>query len=261
MSILTLETKKYSIKIDNFEGPLDLLCYLIDKNKMNIYDVNLTEMTDQYIEYLNAMEELNLEIASEFIIMASTLIYLKSKNLLPKQEEETEEITEEELIRRIIEYKKFKEISLTLKENFNVYSNRVYKKEEEIKLPRQKLDKNYDPKKIPEVYKALIQRNSVKINKNAKNIEKIAIVEKYTVADKVKQMYKVLSKDKKFVFNKLFTMKKNDKQEVVTAFSGLLEMSRRSKVETMQDELFGDIIVKEKKEIKENKEDIQNNND
>ncbi len=74
-------------------------------------------------------------------------------------------------------------------------------------------------------------------------------------------MYKVLSKDKKFVFNKLFTMKKNDKQEVVTAFSGLLEMSRRSKVETMQDELFGDIIVKEKKEIKENKEDIQNNND
>ena len=96
MSILTLETKKYSIKIDNFEGPLDLLCYLIDKNKMNIYDVNLTEITNQYIEYLNAMEEMNLEIASEFIVMASTLLYLKSKNLLPKQEEEEEEITEEE---------------------------------------------------------------------------------------------------------------------------------------------------------------------
>ena len=103
MSILTLETKKYSIKIDNFEGPLDLLCYLIDKNKMNIYDVNLTEITNQYIEYLNAMEEMNLEIASEFIVMASTLLYLKSKNLLPKQEEEEEEITEEELIRRIID--------------------------------------------------------------------------------------------------------------------------------------------------------------
>ena len=78
---------------------------------MNIYDVNLTEITNQYIEYLNAMEEMNLEIASEFIVMASTLLYLKSKNLLPKQEEEEEEITEEELIRRIIEYKKFKEIS------------------------------------------------------------------------------------------------------------------------------------------------------
>ena len=111
MAILTLETKKYSIKIDNFEGPLDLLCYLIDKNKMNIYDVKLTEITEQYVSYLNEMQEMNLEIASEFLVMASTLLYLKSKSLLPKQEEEEEEITEEELIRRIIEYKKFKEIS------------------------------------------------------------------------------------------------------------------------------------------------------
>ena len=79
-TILTLETKKYSIKIDNFEGPLDLLIYLIEKNKMDIYDINLTEITDQYIEYLNAMEEMNLEIASEFLIMASSLLYLKSKN-------------------------------------------------------------------------------------------------------------------------------------------------------------------------------------
>ena len=107
-TILTLETKKYSIKIDNFEGPLDLLIFLIEKNKMNIYDINLTEITDQYIEYLNAMEEMNLEIASEFLIMASSLLYLKSKKLLPKQEDETEELTEEELIRRIIEYKKYK---------------------------------------------------------------------------------------------------------------------------------------------------------
>lgn len=249
MSILTLETKKYSIKIDNFEGPLDLLCYLIDKNKMNIYDVNLTEITDQYIEFLNAMEKMNLEITSEFIVMASTLLYLKSKNLLPKQEEETEEITEEELIRRIIEYKKFKEISKVLKENYKIYSNRFYKVQEEIKLPKQKLKKDYEPGKIPETYKLLIEKNSVKINKNAKNIEKIALVEKYTVSEKVKEMYKVLTKQKKFIFNKLFTINKHEKQEVVTAFSGLLEMSRRSKVETSQEELFGDIIVEKKKEI------------
>ena len=246
MSILTLETKRYSIKIDNFEGPLDLLCYLIDKNKMNIYDVNLTEITNQYIEYLNAMEEMNLEIASEFIVMASTLLYLKSKNLLPKQEEE-EEITEEELIRRIIEYKKFKEISKILKENYLIFTNRFYKGQEEIEFPKQKLEKDYGPEKIPGVYKQLIERNSVKLNQNAKNIEKIALVDKYTVADKVKEMYKVLAKQKKFVFNKLFPIKKREKQEVVTAFSGLLELSRRSKVETSQEEIFGDITVEEKK--------------
>ena len=247
MSILTLETKKYSIKIDNFEGPLDLLCDLIDKNKMNIYDVNLNDITEQYIQYLQAMEEMNLEIASEFLVMASTLLYLKSKKLLPKQEEEEEEITEEELIRRIIEYKKFKEISKTLKENYKLYSNRFYKGQEEIKLPKQKLEKDYEPEKIPEIYKLLVERNSVKINQNAKNIEKIALVDKYTVAEKVREMYKILTKQKKFIFNKIFAINKKDKQEVVTAFSGLLEMSRRSKVATSQEELFGDIVVEKKK--------------
>ena len=247
MSILTLETKKYSIKIDNFEGPLDLLCYLIDKNKMNIYDVNLSDITDQYIEFLNTMEEMNLEIASEFLVMASTLLYLKSKNLLPKQEEDEEEITEEELIRRIIEYKKFKEISKVFKENYLIYSNRFYKAQEEIKLPKQKLEKDYEPEKIPEIYKLLVERNSVKINQNAKNIEKIALVDKYTVTEKVRQMYKILTKHKKFIFNKLFTINKNEKQEVVTAFSGLLEMSRRNKVATSQEEIFGDIVVEKKK--------------
>ncbi len=244
MSILTLETKKYAIKINNFQGPLDLLCHLIDENKMNIYDINLSEITDQYIEYLKEQEKLELEIASEFLVMASTLLYIKSKSLLPKQkEDDEEEITEEEIIRRIIEYKKFKDISIVLKENYIENSNRFFKDTEQIKLPKQKLEKNYDPEIIIQVYKKLIERNSVKLNKNAKNIEKIALVENYTVASKVKEMYRVLVKQKRFVFNKLFSVNKKNKQEVITAFSGLLELSRRKKVETTQDKLFGDITV------------------
>lgn len=247
MSILTLETKKYAIKIENFEGPLDLLCHLIEINKMNIYDIHLNEITDQYIQYLNQMEEMNLEIASEFVVMASTLLYLKSKKLLPKQEEEEEELTEEELIRRIIEYKKFKEISKVLKQNFMQNGNRYYKSQENIELPKQKLEKDYDNTVIPNIYSELIERNRAKINQNAKNIEKIALVENYTVASKVKEMFKVLVKQKRFVFNKLFSLNKHNKQEVVTAFSGLLEMSRRKKVETTQEELFGDITVEKAK--------------
>ena len=254
MAILTLETKKYAIKIDNFEGPLDLLCHLIDKNKMNIYDINLSQITDQYIDYLKEQEKLNLEIASEFLVMASTLLYLKSKNLLPKQEEEEEEITEEELIRRIIEYKKFKEISKVLKQNYLEYSNRYYKLPEEIELPKQKIEKDYDKEVIPDIYKNVIEKNEQKINQNAKNIEKIAITDNYTVASKVRQMFKVLVKQKSFIFNKLFSLKKHNKQEVVTAFSGLLELSRRSKVETDQEELFGDILVKKSnKKVANNK--------
>ena len=246
-NILTLETKNYAIKIDNFEGPIDLLLYLIEKNKMKIEEINLTEITDQYIEYLNEMEKMNLEIASEFLVMASTLLYLKSKNLLPKQEEAEEELTEEELIKRIIEYKKYKTISQVFKENYAENSKRIFKSQEDIKLPKQVLEEKYSNEMIPEIYKNILERTSVRINKNAKNIEKIALVENYTVGDKVKEMFRVLIKQKKFIFNKLFSLKSRDKQEVVTAFSGLLELSRRDKVETKQEELFGDIYVEKRK--------------
>ena len=203
-SILTLESKKYLIKIDKFEGPLDLLIYLIEKNKMDIYDINLTEITEQYIEYLNQMDKLNLEIASEFLVMASSLLYLKSKKLLPKQEEETEELTEEELIRRIIEYKKYKEMSAKFKENYLIYSKRITKNPENITLPKKQLEKKYTSEIIPNIYKDLLNRTSQRLNQNAKNIDKIALVDNYTVASKVKEMLKVLVKQRKFVFNKMF---------------------------------------------------------
>lgn len=249
MSLLTLETKKYAIKIDNFEGPIDLLCHLIDKNKMDIYDIKINDIADQYIDYLNHMEEMNLDIASEFVIMASTLIYLKSKSLLPKQEEAEEELTEEELIQRIIEYKKYKEIIKKLKVNYEENSKIYLGIKENIDLPKQEIEKEYDKDLIPNLYKSLLEKNEEKINKNAENIEKIAITDNYTVTSKVKEMFKALIKNNKFVFNKLFSLKEHNKQEVVTAFSGLLEMSKRDKVNTKQEDLFEDIIVEKKKKI------------
>lgn len=245
--VLTLETNKYAIKLENFQGPLDLLCSLIEKNKMNIYDINLNEITDQYINYINQMEEMNLEVTSEFLTMASTLLYIKSKKLLPNKEEEQDEITEEELIRRIVEYKKYKDIQAILMQSYQIASNRFFKAPESIVLPKQSIEYNYESTIIPQIYSELIVRNEEKINKNAKNIEKIAITENFTVASKLKDMFRELIKHKKFVFNKLFSIKKHSRNEVVTAFSGLLELSRRSKVITYQDELFGDINVKKKK--------------
>ncbi len=243
MAILTLETSKYAIKTEEFEGPLDLLGHLIDKNKMDIHKINLSDITDQYILYINELEDSNLEIKSEFILMASTLLLLKSKKLLPKQENEEEDVTEEELIRRIIEYKKFKEISKKLKEEYLIFSKRTYKTQEQIIFPKQKLEKDYDREIIPNMYKNILEKSSVRLNKNAKNIEKIALVEHYTVSGKVKEMIKILLKEKRFIFNRVFSITEKDKKEVVTAFSGLLELSRRNKVQTSQDILFGDIKV------------------
>lgn len=248
-NMLMFETNKYAIKIDNFEGPLDLLCHLIDKNKMDIYDIKINEIADQYIEYLNQMEEMNLDIASEFLIMASTLIYLKSKSLLPKQDEVEEELTEEELIQRIIEYKKYKEIIKKLRVNYEENSKSFFKMPEQIELPKKQTEKDYDKDLIPNLYKTLWNKNKEKINKNAENIQKIAITESYTVTSKVKEMFKALIKNNKFVFNKLFSIEEHNKQEVVTAFSGLLEMSKRDKVNTKQEDLFEDIIVEKKKKI------------
>ena len=142
-NILTLETNKYAIKIENFEGPLDLLCHLIDKNKMDIYDIRISEIADQYIEYINAMEQANLEVTSEFLVMASTLLYIKSKGLLPTGVENEEELTEEQLIERIIEYKKYKEITKKFKEGYTEFSKRFFKFAELIELPKQKIEIEY----------------------------------------------------------------------------------------------------------------------
>lgn len=242
-NILTLETNKYAIKLDNFEGPLDLLCHLVDKNKMDINQIKISEITDQYIDYINKMQELNLDVTSEFILMASTLLFIKSKSLLPKQVEDEAELTEEELIHRIIEYKKYKEISKKLKELYQVYSKRFYKVPDKIELPARKLEQNYSKDLIEQSYKNLVEKNKSKINKNAINIEKIAITETVTVTSKVKDIFKELIKKPRFIFSKLCSAKKYTRLETVTAFSGILELTRRNKIRAQQEKNFGDIIV------------------
>lgn len=247
---LLLETNKIQIKIENFEGPLDLLCHLIDKNKMDIYDINLDEITNQYIEYINQIEKQKLAVSSEFLIMASTLLLIKSKGLLPNTDSSNEEeLTEEELIRRIIEYKKYKETTVKLKQMYNEYSKRIFRAKENIELPKQTLEKNYDSGVIYNLYNDVLERYKNKVNQNAQNIERIALKDTYTVGSKVKEMFRELIKRPKFIFNKMYTLSKCNKVEVVTAFTGLLELSRRNKVKTSQDELFGDITVERNKKV------------
>lgn len=246
-NIFTLETTKYQIKTENFEGPLDLLCHLIEINKMDIYDISVNEITDQYIDYIHKMQEIDLEVTSEFLLMASNLLYIKSKKLLPRQEDDEEMLSEEDLIQRIIEYKQYKEISNKFKELYEENSKVLYGTIENIEIPKQPLAFDRDFRILANIYNDLIKKNDAKINKNAKNIEKIAIIENYSVGDTVKTMFRELIKKSNFIFNKLFSIKKCKPQEVFTAFSGLLELSRRNKVTTIQEELFGDIKVTKKK--------------
>ncbi len=247
-NVLKLETTKYAIKLENFEGPLDLLCYLIDKNKLDISDVKISDIADQYIEYIkNASDSQELEVTSEFLVMATTLVLLKSKKLLPNVNNEEDELTEEELLKRIIAYKQYKEVSSILKKLYLENNKRIYKMPDAIKLKEQTIEQKYEQNLIYEAYKNALQRNEDKVNINAKNIEKIAITETISVASKVKEIFRELVKNSRFVFSKLFSLNKCSKMEVVTAFSGVLELSRRNKITANQNKLFGDIIVEKAK--------------
>lgn len=241
--------EQYTIKMDNFEGPLDLLCHLIDKNKMDIFDIRINDITDQYIEYLSYMKQMNLEVTSEFIVMASRLLYLKSKHLLPTLEDEDEE-NEFDLVKILIEYKKYKEITKTFKDNINFYGNRCYKLPQKIELPKNNLDQSFDISKIIDIYASIVRKEIEKKNLDAENINRIAVSEKYTIQSKIREILKVLWKKPQFIFNKLFNVKKKPKAEVVTAFLSLLELSKLERIKVTQNSLFGDINVTKIKKVK-----------
>ena len=244
------EISKYSIKIEDFEGPLDLLCFLVKKNKMNIDDINIYKIIEEYLEYMYIMESLNLEVATEFITMASMLIYLKSKKILPKScdDKEEDEISEELLKEKIIQYKKYKQVSIRLSSRYEEYNYRVSKKREELVLDKKEFEGLYTPYTLTRSYKLQILKFEMKENMNKDNIEKLVIKEKVSVKDKIKEMFTILSKIPKFVFNKMFLNKNKSKDEIISAFLGILEMAKKNDIKIKQENIFSDILVEKSNE-------------
>lgn len=244
------EISKYSIKIEDFEGPLDLLCFLVKKNKMNIDDINIYKIIEEYLEYMYIMESLNLEVATEFITMASMLIYLKSKKILPKScdDKEEDEISEELLKEKIIQYKKYKQASIRLSSRYEEYNYRVSKKREELVLDKKKFEGLYTPYTLTRSYKLQILKFEMKENMNKDNIEKLVIKEKVSVKDKIKEMFTILSKIPKFVFNTMFLNKNKSKDEIISAFLGILEMAKKNDIKIKQENIFSDILVEKSNE-------------
>ncbi|WP_141266242.1 ScpA family protein [Thermodesulfovibrio sp. Kuro-1] len=215
-----------------FEGPLDLLLHLIKQNKIDIYDIPIALITKQYLEYLELMKELDLEIASEFLVMAATLIYIKSKMLLPKQEQpEEEEDPRKELVEQLIEYEKIKEASQLLKERYKIWSkafSRNTSKEQELFLEElsifdlfQALRKILD-KPQPKIY---IPKETIKIE------------------EKIEQILNILKFKKSITFQELFSPDCS-KLEIIVTFLALLELLRLKFVKAFQKNPFGEILIK-----------------
>lgn len=244
-----------TIKIDKFEGPLDLLYQLIEKNQMSIYDIRINEIADQYMDYLFSMQKMDLEIASEFLVMAATLLHIKSRLLLPqikKELPENEIDPEEELILKLIQYKKFKEFAQILKNKELEWARVFYKQQEEIKFKWDDMLLDLDPDKLRNAFVHLLDRNVKKTNTFITNkMTTIIEHEKVSLRSKIRDVLKALITNTKVFFSDIFSIQNKSKLEIVTGFMAVLELAKIKKLEIEQEIPFGEITLIRKGKAKD----------
>lgn len=234
----------YNIDIEEFQGPLELLNHLIEKNKINIYDIPIAEITDQYIEYIESMKDLNLEVTSEFIVIASNLLEIKSKMLLPKVVEE--EDPREELVNKILEYRKFKLASVQIGERHERYSKVYYKLKDDLDFIAQDYTLDFDIDLLVKSYNKAMnrfeKRNLSKENIESKNLIEDIERDEFSVEEGMIYIAKKM-KDRKVVkFQSVFD-EQTTKYRIVTVFMALLELIKRKDIKVVQEEIFGEIVL------------------
>ncbi len=228
----------YKVKLDVFEGPLDLLLYLIKKNEVDIYDIPIAEVTEQYLEYMELMRMLDLNIAGEFLVMAATLIHIKSKMLLPPEEKEIlpeeEEDPREELVRRLLEYKKFKEVAGVL---------------QDLEGQRKKMftrAMTFEAEPGEKFFEASLFDLITALTKVLKDVPKDVFQEivrdEFTVEQKVHDLLHMLVARPIIHLSELFKNAKN-KSEIIAIFLAVLELIRLKEVIVAQKQSFSEIEV------------------
>jgi len=235
---------EYKVKFEVFEGPLDLLLYLIRKDEVDIYEVNLTRLATQFIEYIETMRLLDLEIAGEFLVMAATLMYIKSRELLPvdqRAEVEGEDEGEDprwELIRQLVEYKKFKDAAAQLQSlesrQADVFARTPGKLEFEPEAPVARADVS--------IFDLVNAVNSVLKRFNQKADQRDIFEDKWTVSEKIEQLMRLAQERSRLKFSELFEGV-TSRTEVVVTFLALLELIRLKQVAAVQFEPFGEIEI------------------
>ena len=236
------ERSLYSVKLETFEGPLDLLPHLIRKNELNIYDIPIADITRQYLEYIRLMKELNLEVAGEFLVMASTLLQIKSRMLLPAlvddEGNEEEEDPRAELVRRLLEYQRYKEASLLLRER--------------DLLGRETFARKFDPPDLAdlvpeegplevELFQLVDAFRKVLAKMPAAAIHQVA-ADTISIADRITELLAFISDRRMVLFDELFDERANREFLVVT-FLAILELCKLRMVNIIQEERYGSILL------------------
>lgn len=242
-----------NVKLDAFEGPLDLLYHLIEKNEIDIYDIPIAKITSQYLEYLNGFQEKSMENMSEFLVMAATLIEIKSKMLLPKiknDEKDEDDDPRDELVQKLLEYKRFKDVTEKLKkkeeEGFLVFFKGCDEslseiKKEDTKIEIEKVLQGISSEDIYKAFEDVMKRKDFKVDKIRSGFNSVAR-DTYTIGEKMDYIKDLITLHKKVDFKEIFRGDSR-KIEVVVTFLALLELMKLREVCIFQDGLFKRIII------------------
>lgn len=230
---------EYKVTIDKFEGPLDLLLHLIKKSNINITDINIVDITKQYLEYIKEMEELNLDIASEYLTMAAELIEMKSKILLPQQEEDVED-DRQNLINRLIDYEQYKQVIEKFKTLELDRRDEFTKVPEDLKkydcVSETHLNKDITLNDLLDAFSIFLQKKEKEKPLNTKITTK-----EYSVTKRSEEIKEILNKKKKITFNELF--KEYNKSYIVVTFLAILNLSKKENIKLKQENNFKEIYI------------------
>lgn len=239
-----------TVKLDSFSGPLDLLYHLIEKNEIDIYDIPIAELTDQYIEFISREENKNMDGMSEFVVMAASLIEIKSRMLLPKpQTEEPEEDPREELVQKLIEYKKFKNVTEVLAKRSEEAAHILFREPDIIipelmkrdELPVEECLKGLTMDDLYRAFRDVMIRKEKKVDRVRSGFKSVRH-DNFTVDEKIISLRSVLKVSPKIRFYEMFS-KDTSREEILVTFLALLELIRRNNVSVEQDDTFGEIFI------------------
>ena len=243
--------EKISYKLEKFEGPLDLLLHLIEKNKIDIFDIPISIITSQYMDYIKNMQESNMDISSDFIVMASTLLEIKSKMLLPlvKNDEGEEIDPRQDLVERLLEHKKYKSLGYELSDFEDEAPEYMLKKPtipQDVKTYIPNIDydellRGIDINKLNEVFTEVLRRKRDSIDTMRANFGKLE-KEKVPLKDTILKVIKYANENKKFSFRKMLETQK-DKTHVIVSFLAVLELMKVGRIKVIQERNFDEIYI------------------
>jgi segregation and condensation protein A len=239
----------YSVKLEIFEGPFDLLYHLIEKNEVDIYDIPIADITRQYLEYIDELRFFDIEVASEFLVMAATLLYIKSKMLLPNENEKEQgedADPRQQLVERLIEYKKYKDVTGEFKKREEHFQKRLFREtsQAEFYIERDPVVLDIGISDLCRAFAEAMKKYKDLYNSDydlKKSLEK----ERVSVADRINHIRNVIMQEGHVTFDRLFEDCPT-RENVVATFLAVLELIKDRKVKIEQDSNFGDIIIRKR---------------